>query len=209
MVLKKCFLIIAFAALFMAGCISGDNTVVNSKGINTPDIYFDYKIGGDEESGDVTIKLQYRKKGAEGEPIGLNNIGEVTFDDEVLQSDSSRMNGSYYEASRLVKDFAGQHHIIFTDFEKKEYREEFNFSIFSLKTAIPEMLSRKDLVLELDGLDTTDFVHLLVYDTSFYSRGIDKVDTVKDGRITISQNEMDNLRNGPVFLEIYREENRP
>lgn len=209
MPLKKCLWMISFAAItFLAGCLNNKNEVKDSKEIKANAIYFDYKIWGDEESGDITIKLQYRSGGAEGKAIGLKEPGNVEFDGEMLRKDSSRMNGVYYELSRPSKDFAGKHRIVYTNFEKNQYVEEFGFPVISLKKEMPETLNRKDLVFELDGLDTNDYVHIIFTDTFFYSRGIDKIDTIMNGRVTITQTELDNLRNGPVYLEIYKEEER-
>ena len=131
------------------------------------------------------------------------------LDDEPLKPDSSKMNGVYYEINKTVREFEGDHVIVYTNAQGKEFREPFYFSIMELKTNIQSPVRRKDLVFELAGLDSNDFVHVVMTDTSFYSRGIDRVDTVRAGRVMISQSDLDNIRNGPVFLEFYREENWP
>ena len=60
-------------------------------------IYFDYRVWGDEENDNVTVRLQYLIGGENGNTIVLEDPGKVEFDGEILQADSSRMNGFYYE----------------------------------------------------------------------------------------------------------------
>ena len=119
------------------------------------------------------------------------------------------MNGFYYEAIFPLANSGDQHSIVFTDLNNKQYNEEFDFPIIYLKTEVPSIISRKNLVLELAGLDTNEIVRVLLTDTSFYSRDIDKTDTIRNGKITITQRDLENLKNGPVHIEIFKEEERP
>ena len=181
----------------------------NSKSVNPESIYFDYKVWGDEESNEVIVKLQYRYSDAEGITIMPEHTGKVEFDGVVLEADSSRMNGFYYEAMFPLENFSGKHNIVFTDLNNKQYKEEFDFPIISLKTELPRVISRKELVFDIAGLDSGEMVRLLLTDTSFYSRGIDKTDTIRNSRITITQMDLKNLKNSPVYMEIYKDEERP
>lgn len=175
-----------------------------------PVLYPDYRAWGDEESGGVTVKMQYRLEGPEGSPIAIRPPGKVAFDGQEIPADSSKMNGAYYEVARAAKDFGGAHRIEFTAPDQRQFNEAFEFPFFSLKNDPGKMVGRgEDLVLELDGLRPTDYINVLVNDTSFYGRGIDRIDTVKDGRMIIGKDELNVLRDGPVRLELYREEERP
>ena len=108
-----------------------------------------------------------------------------------------------------MENFIGRHSIVFTDHSKKKYKEEFDFSPISLKTEIPQVVNRKEIIVTLNGLDSGETVRLLLNDTSFFSRGIDRTDTVRNDSIIITPRDMENLRNGPVYLEIYKEEEWP
>ncbi|WP_276502841.1 hypothetical protein [Terrimonas pollutisoli] len=176
---------------------------------NPKSLYFDYKIWGDEESGMITLNLQYRPGSNEGIPVSLVPPANVTLDGYQIEPDSSKMNGVYYELNIPVQDFAGPHEILYTDMEGRQYKERFEFPVISLKTELPKIITRKDLNFELAGLDTLDFVRTIVTDTTFYGRGIDRVDTVRNGLVTISRAALKNLRNGPVYLEFYKEEGWP
>ncbi|MGZ8559231.1 MAG: hypothetical protein ACXWWC_12895 [Chitinophagaceae bacterium] len=196
-----------FINIYFVSCTN--NETINKKSLNPGSIYFDYQVWGDEGSKEVTIKLQYRYRNAEGITILPEHTGKVEFDGQVLEADTSKMNGFYYEALLPLENFGGEHSIVFTDLGNKQYREEFNFPIIYLKKEIASIISRKNLVLELAGLDSNEIVRVLLTDTSFYSRDIDKTDTVRNEKITITEMDLANLKNGPVHIEIFKEEERP
>ena len=192
--------------IVLVSCIN--NETGNRKSVNPGSIYFDYQVWGDEGSNEVTIKLQYRYRNAEGITILPEHTGKVEFDGKVLEADTSRMNGFYYESILPLENFGGKHSIVFTDLTNKQYKEEFGFPIIYLKTEVPSIISRKNLVLEIAGSDTNEIVRVLLTDTSFYSRDIDKKDTIRNGKITLTQRDLENLKNGPVHIEIFNEEER-
>jgi hypothetical protein len=192
--------------LLLASCTS--NEIGSSKDVNPESIYFDYRVWGDEEGGDMTVKLQYRFAGKNGTTLLLEAPSKAEFDGVAIKADSSKMLGAYYEVSKPIKDFAGKHVIVFTDLNNKQYKEEFNFHPISFKTKVPAIINRNDLVFELDGLAPQDYVHVMVNDTASFSEGIDRIDTIKNGRITISKTELARLINGPVRLEISKEDEK-
>lgn len=204
---KNFFLIVPFAVFLIAGCTNDKRTP--KKKIDPEAIYFDYRVWGDEENNDVTVRLQYFIGEEGGNTVSWENPGKVEFDGEILQADSSRMNGFYYEARVPLENFIGRHSIVFTDHNEKEYMEEFDFSLISLKAEIPAIINRNELVIGINGLDSGETVRVLLTDTSFYSRGIDRIDTLRNDSIIITPRDLENLRNGPVYLEIYKEEQWP
>ncbi|MFC0772332.1 hypothetical protein [Terrimonas alba] len=206
---KVCGLIGFVSLLACIAACNNDGKMPVGRVANPKSLYFDYKIWGDEESGMITLNLQYRLGGIEGMPVSLVPPANVTLDGYRMEPDSSKMNGVYYEVNIPVQDFAGPHEIVCTDIEDRKYKERFEFPVISLKTELPKIITRKDLNFELAGLDTLDFVRTIFTDTSFYGRGIDRVDTVRDGLVTISRAALKNLRNGPVYLEFYKEEGWP
>jgi hypothetical protein len=203
---KNFFWIVPFAFL-LAACTNNEPGV--KKNIDPEAIYFDYRVWGDEENGDVTVRLQYFTGDMEGSTVLWEPPGKVEFDGEVLQADSSRMNGFYYETGIPLENFPGRHSIVFTDLSKKQYKEEFDFPLIFLKKELPAVINREELVLELVGLDSGGIVKVLITDTSFYGRGIERMDTVRNDSIIITPRDLENLKNGPVYLEIYKEEEWP
>ena len=199
-IIGVCFL------LFFISCTNSE--IGSSKDVSPETIYFNYRVWGDEDNGIVTVKLQYRFGGTNGTSLVLNDPSKVEFDGEVLKADSSRFQGAYYEVIRPVAEFAGKHTIVFTDMNEKKYREEFDYPVISLATDLSGTIKRGDIVLDIAGLKSNDQVRLLLSDTSFYGRGIEKIDTVMDGRIRISGADLENLKNGPIHLELFREVER-
>ena len=206
--LKKGLLVVpvGLIIIFLNGCTS--NEVRTIKTSNPVAYYFDYNIWGDEESGMVTVKLQFRYGGPNGEAVVLDEPAKVEFDGEELRPDSSRMNGAWYEINKTLKDFNARHRVVYTDIDEKQYQEEFNFNVFYLNTELPKQVKRGDLVFEFEGLEPDDYIRVLLTDTSFYGRGIDRLDTVRNGQIIITRQDLENLKSGPVSVEFYREEEK-
>jgi len=205
--LKKWLLAIpGCLVIFLTGCTSNE---VKTMERSDPDaIYFDYNIWGDEESGMVTVKLQFRDGGPGGTAVVLDEPARVEFDGEALRVDSSKMNGAWYEIHQSIKDFNKRHRLVYTDINDQRYQEEFNFNVFYLSTALPKQVKRGDIALEFEGLEPEDYLKVLLTDTSFYGRGIDRLDTVRNGRIVVTRDDLENLKNGPVSMEFYREEEK-
>lgn len=197
-VLLLCILSISFVA-----CTS--NEIGNSEDVNPESIYFDYKIWGEEGNDNLTVKLQYRFAGENGTTLLLDGPGKVELDGEILKADSSKLTGVFYEIEKPVASFSGRHTITFTDGNNKQYKEVFLFEPITLTNPVPATIQRGDLVFEFNGLSDDDNVRVLMTDTSYLSEEINRVDTVKNGRLIISKEELMALTNGPVHLEITKE----
>ena len=207
--MKRLTVFILILTAFISSCTNNDTvSQKSSKDVDAENIYFRYRVWGDEESGIVTAKLQYLLDGENGSSLALDKPSKVEFDGKPVEPDSSAFEGAYYEVIAAAEDFAGRHIIIFTDENGREYKEEFDYPIITLKTKLPETVRRNDLLLEVAGLKENDHVRLLLTDTSFYGRGIEKMDTVRGGKISISKTELESLANGPIHLELFREVER-
>jgi hypothetical protein len=204
--LKSLLLFTVMASSLIISC--NNNEIGDSEDVNPDAIYFDYRVWGDEENGDITVKLQYRFAGPSGTTLVLKDPSKVELDGKVIKADSSKMSGAYYEVIKPVKDFAGKHTIVFTDVNGKEYKEEFSFQPIRLKTKVPAVINRGDIILELNGLAPEDYVNVMLHDTASFSEGINRIDTVKNGSITITKEDLDRLADGPVYLEILKEDEK-
>jgi hypothetical protein len=184
------------------------NEIGNGKDVNPETIYFDYRVWGDEDGGDMTLRLQYRFAGPNGTTLLLEDPSKAEFDGVAIKADSSKKQGAYYEVTKPLNEFAGKHTIVFTDINGKQYKEEFSFQPIRLRTDVPAVIKRDDLVLNLDGLAPQDYVRVLVNDTARFSEGIDRIDTVKNGRIIITKADLQNIYSGPVHLELSKEDEK-
>lgn len=200
------FLSILAVSFFFISCTS--NEIGSGKDVNPNAIYFDYRIWGNEGDDAITVMLQYRFGGSNGTTLVLEDPSKVELDGKQIMTDSSKMTGAFYEMVKPVKEFTGKHSIVFTDINQKQYKEEFNFQPIALRTTFPKEINRDELVFELDGLDPIDYVRVLLNDTSFASEGINRVDTVRNGRVVINKKDLETVVNGPVHLELYKEVDR-
>jgi hypothetical protein len=198
------FIFIIVASILLSSCL-GDYEKKADPNI----IYFDYIVSGDEESGHIIIKLQYWLGGkVQGKAFRLHPPAGVTMDGDTILADSAAFNGVYYEVIYESDGFAGFHTIMFTDPAGKRYRTSFDFPVFTLQKELPAVIGHDTLNIQLAGLTAEKGIRVILTDTSFYGKGVEKVDTVKTGRIVISPRELGDLENGPVHLELLWEEEK-
>lgn len=172
-------------------------------------IFFDYQVTGSEEEDSVTVLLHFRNGDIEGEAFKLNKPSEVRLDGESLAYDSSKMTGFYYEVRKSLGSFAGKHNIVFTDTKGDSYQEDFSFQAFSLINPPAELNFNDSLVLQFSDLDKEDYLLVLMTDTSFPGRGINRVDTIRNGKLVIAPGELKQLAPGPVQIMFTREFEKP
>jgi hypothetical protein len=199
-------MMILFSA-FTVGCNSNESNDIND--IDSEAVWFDYRVTGEEGNDSVTVLLQYRLDGGFGETIVLAEPAKVELDGQVITAGHSKMTGEYYEVRRPVSAFTGKHIITFTDINKKQYKEEFTFQPFLLADDMPDTISRAAMIFQLKGMVPGGHVRILMTDTAFASEGIDRIDTINNGQIIISESDLSGLANGPIHLELIREDEKP
>jgi hypothetical protein len=193
-------LFLMLLSLILLGSCDSDKKIDTDPGT----AYYDYMIWGDEESGLVTVKLQYRSGGPNGESFRLDEGAKVELDGEQLDADTAGLNGTYYELIRPVPEFVGKHIVKTTGKDGAVFQVEFEFIPIVLKTQLPALAGRDSLVLELDGLQPKDTVRVLLTDTSFYGNGIEHVGRLQKGRAILRH--FGDLKSGPVYIELIKEQ---
>ncbi|HYV54449.1 MAG TPA: hypothetical protein VE933_07690, partial [Chitinophagaceae bacterium] len=68
-----------------------------------------------------------------------------------------------------------------------------------------ENVNRGDLVFEFEGLEKEDRLHVSATDTSFISRDIVEIDTVRSGKLIIPARKLRYLVDGPITLLLSKE----
>jgi hypothetical protein len=199
-------ILVSISIFSLFSCTS--NEIGNSKDVNPDAVFFDYEVWA-EEGKDVTVNLQYRMGGKNGTTLVLDEPSKVMLDGEQLKVDSAKVTGAYYEVQRPFTSFTGKHTISFTDLNKKEYNEEFEFAPFTLDAKVPPTLNRGDLVFTFKGLEPVDYLSVILTDTSFTSKDINDVDTIRNGRLVIKADRLSALVNGPIHLQFFREQTLP
>lgn len=201
----RLFLTVLFFSFFTS---CNNEEIGNGKDVDPSAIWFDYRIWGEEESGYITVQLQYRFAGPAGTTLLMSPPAKVELDGESMPVDSSKMSGVYYEVSKPIEEFIGKHTIVFTDKNNKVYKEEFEFQPISLLSEPGEMMASGDMELSLEGVRTGDKIRVILMDTASFSEGIDRIDTVRDGIVRIDSADMATLTDGPIFLELSAERER-
>jgi len=191
-----------FLLFIVSSCI--DDTIGKRKNTNQDAVFFDYIIRGDEDDSNVTLYLQFRIGGPNGYTLTLDNPAKVELDGEVIPVDSAKLTGAYYEIQKPAETFTGKHTITFTDFNKKVHSQQFEYKPFSMETELHD-IQRGDLVFDLEGLEKEEYLHVAATDTSFTSRDIVEIDTVKDGKLVSPARKLRYLGNCPIRLLLSKE----
>ena len=199
-------LFFAFTAI-VAGCTSRDKTVNNK--INYDRLYFDYTITAEEGDENVTCVFQYKNGNDEGKAIDVAPA-KVELDGQQIGTDSAKLSGFFYEVQKSIDSFAGKHTIVLITPDNKQYRNEFEFSPFTFKEELPEKINRKPFTIQLKTFPSAEkSVRLLLLDTAFESSGFNDLVPVVNGKINIDRFILSTIKNGPVNLELYMEQEIP
>jgi hypothetical protein len=196
---------ILLVPLFFLGCT---NREIRYEMPDPNKIYLDYIAWGDEESGNITVKLQFRAGGPNEQAVVLKAPSRVTLDSLTLEPDSTKFSGPYYEFIIPAAEFGGTHTIVFTDNQNREYSTRFEFPVMRFTAEPPALFGRNDLLLELEGLKPGGQIRVLLTDTSYYGRGIEKVDSIDGGPVSITREDLRALKAGPVYMELFHEEDK-
>jgi hypothetical protein len=173
-------------------------------------IFLDYRIHAEEGDDNLNILIQFRESDPDGRTLLVGDAGKVMLDEEELQADSTERMGAYYEIQKPIASFTGEHVLLLEGPGGKRFEERFRFTSMTLESGPGDTVFRnEELVLQLAGLEKKDYVRIVMTDTSFVNDGINRLDTVYNGRLVLPRLELEQLAAGPVHLELYRENERP
>lgn len=194
-------------ALLLAGCNGMEQKPPEKSRVS--DVFISYTITGDQEKESVTCMMQFRLGGPDGKGMLLENGAGISLDGEVLSPDSARLSGVFYETERPLSGFEGKHAIVYTDAAKNKFTENFSFQPFQL-SSLPETADRRGFDVQLGNFPKRRTrVQLMLTDTAFRTNDVIESVMVTDGKLPVTPAMLSKLRTGPVFVEIYREEDRP
>ena len=178
--------------------------------VEMEEIYLSYQITGNEGDDKLNILIQLREEVAYGRTLVVGEAGSVKLDGETLAVDSSLQNGAYYEVQKPIDAFTGDHVITLEGPGGIKLEEKFRFAPMTITGGFPDTVSASgSLELALGGLEPTDYVRVVMSDTSFHSDGVNNLDTVTNGRLLLGPEYWKLLHKGPVHLELHREMERP
>jgi hypothetical protein len=196
-----------FATAIVAAC--NNSSQVAKDGTGQEAVYSDYRIEGEDGKEEVTCLLQFRLGGPNGPAFLLNEPRTVELDGEVVQPDSTRLSGVYYEVTKPVSEFKGKHALVFTDEGEKRYRQEFEFWPFSLAAEIPSKVKRAPFTIQLTNFPKNSTpVQLIMVDTAFETNDVNEMAVVNKGQLLIGEPILNRLKSGPVLMELIKEEEK-
>lgn len=194
--------------LVLAGCNAGTLQKKRQEPVSDG-LFVDCQAIGYEERGDVTVRVQFRMGGPEGDAVMLEEPAMIYFDGQPMDTGSTKMTGGYYEAvfAAAVEETGAGHEIHYKDASGQSFRDTFYFPFFRLSKELPESVTRdKDLEISFGGLEKRDEIHAMLSDTSYYGRGIDRIDTIENGLLKYTPEDLNTLKAGPVHIEFYKED---
>ncbi|HEY0749851.1 MAG TPA: hypothetical protein VGD26_01770 [Chitinophagaceae bacterium] len=172
------------------------------------DIYLHCQVTGDDEREFVSVLVQLFRGQPEGKAIKMEEPGFVELNGVVMKPDSTPVTGYFYEMLIPTEDFRGEHKLTIADANNEQASETFTYSPFQMVSQPGNTISKQDLVFELRGLDDREPVQLVLIDTVYRTSDINRIDTVLNGKITIAKEDLQDIREGPVTLLLYKEEKR-
>lgn len=171
-------------------------------------LYLDYTITAEENDENVTCVFQFKEDDEEGKAVNIAPA-KLELDGEPIESDSAKLSGFYYEVQKPLDSFAGKHSIVYSTGDK-DYKNEFEFFPFTLEQELPAQIHRKPFSIQLKNFPSTEkSVRLLLLDTVFESRGFNDLVPVVNGKINIGETVLKTIKNGPINLELYLEQEIP
>ncbi len=193
------------AAIVLFSCAS--NEIGQSKDVNQETIYQQYGIAHIEGEDKCEITAQFRFAGEDGTTLELNEPSKFEFDGYETKVDSGGFAGAYYRINIPGKKYLGTHKLLFTDFNKKAYENEFVLDSFYLKD-VPAVVDRSAPVLihfKAPALQADDYVELESEGTdSSFSFSYQATD--KKGYITIPVKELQRQKQSEfkIIATLYR-----
>lgn len=195
--------VIILGLMIIEGCLPNDKEAAT-------DVYFDYKITGEEGKPGVNCLFQFLAGRRNNRAVHLMQPATIKLDSIELTVDSAKLSGAFYEKIFPLDSFAGPHEILYTDVNRKKYKEEFFFTVFHLANELPAAVDpANDLFIRLAGLKELDSLRVVATDTSFESLGINEVLPVHKGELNIAAKFFGQLVDGPIILLLYHETERP
>lgn len=174
-----------------------------------PALYADYRVWASEGDSMATCMLQFFTDAQKRQSLWLQEPSEVLVDGTHLQGDSARNTGIYYEYQQPLAGFGGLHKIVLSGIKGRDYRDSFDFPLFTLASELPESIAKEDTEIRLSGLRDGSRLRVVLTDTAFSGTEYNEMLPVKDGIVVLPQQHLEQLRSGPIVIHLSAEEDRP
>ncbi len=192
--------------VFLLACRQKDH---KAQGHIAPEkLYLDYQVNAEEGDDNLTVLVRF-SAGEEGKTLLLPAGTTILLDNVVLEADSSKRTGAFYEINLPIDAFRGKHTLVLKQGDTGLYTHSFDFFPIEIVEEPRDSITRADLVFTLKGLQPEDYIRVIATDTAFYSEGINRLDTVRKNQLVISGSDLSQLVSGPVQFVLSREWEEP
>ncbi len=201
-------LLLCILSITVVSCRSRDQQhIADLAEVNPGSVYLDYSLEGSEEGAEATLVMQFRMQGPNGPALKITAPAKLTFDGKAVPMDSAAVVGPWYEARIPLAEFASAHVVEFTGTDQQRYVDTIYIRAFTL-AGFPDTISRADtdVSVEVKGVGQSALMQVVITDTSSFSEGIDRMDSVRNGRLILPPEYFATLANGPVLLELFSEQ---
>lgn len=195
------FFLAGFLLLF-AGCRSKDRRA--GTGLPVEALFLDLRLSGEEGDDNLTVLIRFREE-ENGLAVALPEGGTVVWDGDTLEPLYSKREGVYYELHPPLSGFAGLHTLQLLDQGNRVREEKIEFRPLELGEGFSDTLYQADTEIPLAGLEKEDHVRIILTDTVFSHAGINRLDTIRDGRLHLSRQDLEMMSPGPLQLVLLRE----
>lgn len=198
---------LAFSMMILVvACTNADK---KTSKINYDQLYFDYTLTADEDGPYATCMLQYKKNSLNGNALNVAPA-RVELDGQAIEGDSAGLSGFYYEVQRPLDSFSGKHTIVFSTPGSKQYKEEFDFTPFTLAEELPEQVRKESLTIRFTNFPKGENkLRLFLLDSSFLSGGYNELVPVRNGELVIDKSIWDQMKTGPIVMQLSLEKEQP
>ena len=153
------FLVISFYA-----CNDGETG--NSKSADQANIFQHYSVVYREGNEKMEVYAQFRIGGDKGTALTLSPPSNIQFDDSSLTVSGSSAEAMFYNQQLSLDNIYGEHNFVFTDFNKKQYRNTFLFDEFRLINLPLSVQKSQSLNIQFQAnpLKSSDYIQVTPVD---------------------------------------------
>ena len=151
-----------FYCVIIFFCACNGDELGNSKNADQGNIFQHYSVVYREGNEALDVYAQFRIAGDKGTALTLSAPSDVKFDDSSLIGSGGTPEAMFYNKQLSVDNIYGEHSFVFTDFNKKQYRNTFEFDEFRLINLPLTAQKTQPLIIQFQAnpLQPNDYIQI-------------------------------------------------
>jgi len=199
------FTISILALVSFSSCVSNDTA--NSDSVKQSEIYQSYTFTYNASDMEMSATAYFRFGGSSGTTLLLSKPSSITLDGVEMAMGKSAFTGSYYELNQQTP-FKGIYQFVFTDTEKKEYKNKLMIGNLAIINTDATISRKKGMTIKFEGLPVAngEKVILTIQDVNHGTRTV-STDIEKTSTITLKPEDLKDFPLGDANIFLTREQN--